>query len=276
MSKRGIDISEWQPSSKINYKKLASEVSFVILRSSYGNNTIDKEFLNHVKKCNENNIKILGVYHFLYTISVEDARKEAINCINAVKKAGLPKSTIIFADFEYDTVNKAKEQGITLTKKDCIAHTKAFCEYCEKEGYPVGIYANQDYRKNMYSDDLINKYIFWLADPSGTAKYDYELRQYSGKLDAYKGDLDMDLMVANTFSTKNISDYLITKKAVLRKDAGIKKEEIIKLNPGTKVKCTGFSSKSEAGNKWIYVSTDIDKVHYEGFVVEKKCKKVKK
>ena len=273
--KRGIDMSEYQKSSTINYSRLSKSVDFVILRSSRGNKTIDKEFLNHVENCKKHKIPILGVYHFLYTTNTDDARQEAADCISFVKKAGLPKTTIIFADFEYDTVKKAAAKGIKLGKKECVAHTKAFCEYCEKEGYPVGIYSNIDYRKNMYTDALINKYIFWLADYTGGPDYPCEIQQFSskGRVDGYSGDLDMDYLTATNFSKKKSGTYVVNKKAHMRSNAGIGFNDVIILPKNSVVKCTGFYSKSSAKNVWLYASADVDGKHYEGFIVESKLTK---
>lgn len=272
--KKGIDVSEHQVG--VNYSAIAKQLDFVIVRSSYGNSNIDKQFLNHVKGFKEAKVPILGVYHFLYTTSVEDAKAEAKFCVECVKKAGLPKSTIIFADFEYDTVDNAKEKGITLGKKECIAHTKAFVEYCEKQGYPVGIYTNIDYHNRMYDKSLLDKYIYWLADYSGNPDFPCELHQYSskGKLKGYSSNLDMNNMVANTFKPSDKSSYKVTTSAALRKSASITATKLATLKKGTVVNCTGFSSKSSAGNKWLYVSVTIGGKNVEGFVVAKKLTKI--
>ena len=86
--------------------------------------------------------------------------------LHRVEKAGLGKDTVIFYDFEYDTVKQAKEKGVNLGKNESVAFTKAFCEYVTSHGYK-GIYSNIDYHKNMYTDELISQYIYWLADYTG-------------------------------------------------------------------------------------------------------------
>ena len=43
----------------------------------------------------------------------------------------------VFFDFEYDTVNYAKKQGVTLGKEAFNAHTVAFCETIKAAGYTV-------------------------------------------------------------------------------------------------------------------------------------------
>lgn len=271
--KKGIDISEHQVG--VNYSKVGSQIDFVILRSSYGNNSIDHQFYKHVSGFKKVGTPILGVYHFLYTDSVPDAVAEAKNCIRAIETAGLPKSTIIFADFEYDTVTQAAKRGIHLGKKECTAHTKAFCEYCKKQGYPVGIYANIDYHNRMYDVSLLDEYAFWLADYSGGADFDCEVRQYSSKghLNGYSDSLDMNYIEADGFTPKCIGSYSVQKVAWLRKTPGVVGSKIVKLPKNAIVKCTGFYSCSKAGNRWLYVSTKIGGKKYEGFVVAKKLVK---
>lgn len=101
---------------------------------------------------------------------------------------------IVFYDFEYDTVKKAKAKGVTLGKNECIAFTKAFCEYVESHGYKAGVYSNIDYHRNMYSDEVLSKYVYWLADYTGSPDYDCAFHQYtsSGTVSGLDGKVDMD------------------------------------------------------------------------------------
>ena len=107
MSLRGIDVSEWQKT--IRWSTVKSQIDFVILREGYRKAT-DKYFFANVKGCNENGIPIHGVYHFLYALNEDDVIAEAENCLANIEKAGLPKSTYVWADFEYDTVEDAAEK----------------------------------------------------------------------------------------------------------------------------------------------------------------------
>lgn len=189
--KTGIDISYWQ--GDVDFSKVASAVQFVILREGY-RRTMDKKFVSYAEGCRKNNIPVIGVYHFLYSLSAADAVEEAKTCISNIERAGLGMDTIIFADFEYDTVKQAKAQGVSLGKAQCIEHTKAFCEYVESRGYTAGIYSNIDYFRNMYDPSLIQKYKFWLADYSGNADYPCAFQQYSskGSVPGISGYVDMD------------------------------------------------------------------------------------
>lgn len=191
MAKKGIDISKWQGS--VDFTKVAKNVDFVILREGY-RKSIDGKFLEYVNGCKKNNIPVPGVYHFCYATSVDEAKAEAASCLANVKKAGLGDDVIVFFDFEYDTVKKAAESGVKLGKTECIKFTEAFCQYVESHGYQAGVYCNLDYYRNMYDSDIIDKYIFWLADYTGEPDVECAYHQYtsSGSVPGISGGVDMD------------------------------------------------------------------------------------
>lgn len=188
---KGIDISYWQ--GNVDFAKVAGNADFIILREGFGT-AVDRKFLEYVKGCKKNGIPVRGVYHFCYSTSVAGAKAEAAECIRNIERAGLGKDTIVFFDFEYDTVETAKKKGITLGKAECISFTKAFCSYVEEHGYKAGIYANLDYYKRMYDKDLIGKYVFWLADYSGNPDVPCSYHQYTsgGKVPGINGKVDMN------------------------------------------------------------------------------------
>ncbi len=188
---KGIDISYYQ--GNVDFNKVKNDgVKFVILRSSY-RKTTDTRFFEYAKKAKAVGLKIRGVYHFIYALNNQAAREEAQYCIEQVKKAGLPKSTYIFADFEYDTVIKASAKGVHLTPRECDLFTRTFCEEVIKAGYKTGIYANIDYYKNWYDDKTIfDKYPLWLADYEGGPDFPCIAQQFSGRVNGIQGNVDMD------------------------------------------------------------------------------------
>lgn len=195
--KHGIDISTWQ--GNIDAGKVKnSGIEFVILREGHGQ-TADSRFFENVRKCTEAGLAIMGVYHFSYALNTEQAKQEAQICVANLQKAGLGKDVIVFFDFEYDTVTKAADSGVTLKQTECNAHTAAFCETVESLGYKAGIYFNIDYYRNWYDHDLLNKYVKWLADWSGDADYLCSFHQYSskGSVPGINGNVDMNYYFAS-------------------------------------------------------------------------------
>lgn len=203
MKTKGIDISYHQ--GAINAKAIKSSgINFVILREGF-RKSVDTRFFEYVKQFNAAGLPIFGVYHFSYALNETQAKEEAEFCVKNVKKAGLPDTVWIFFDFEYDTVKKAKAAGVTLGKKECIKHTIAFCETVKKNGYNVGIYLNNDYRKNMYDSETLKKYPnLWLADYTGDPDVPCMVQQYSnsGKVNGINRYVDMNYLFSD-FSAKN-------------------------------------------------------------------------
>lgn len=190
---KGIDISEWQVG--LDYTTMSSSLDFVILREGY-RTTRDKMFLTHAAGFKATKTTIKGVYHFIYALNSIAAKEEALSCIRNIEAAGLPKSTYIFADFEYDTVTKAKAKGVSLGPAECRLFTEIFCETIKAAGYPVGVYTNYDYAKNWYGEDFLKKYPVWYAwyNTDGPTR-DCLIWQYSskGRVTGFWENLDMDI-----------------------------------------------------------------------------------
>lgn len=191
--KKGIDISKWN--GKIDFMQVKkSGVDFVIIREGY-RKQIDPRFLEYVEESKKAGLTVLGIYHFLYTRSVEDAILEAQSAVSNAKKAGLnPDEIIIFSDYEYDTVDDAKEAGIVLTKEDCNAHVQVFCAEVTRLGYKAGIYTNLDYYRHYYTAETISPYPVWLADYTDGPDFSCIAQQYTskGSVPGISGNVDMN------------------------------------------------------------------------------------
>lgn len=204
--KKGIDISEWQ--TGIDYTTLSKQIDFVVLREGY-RQAKDKMFDTHVAAFKALNFPIIGVYHFIYALNAEQAKQEAESCIRNVESVGLPKTTRIWCDFEYDTVTNARKHGIILRSAECNEFSKIFCETVKAAGYPTGIYTNEDYAQTMYSEEMLSAYPVWYAWYSETQpKRECMLWQYSskGRLDGFSEDLDMDYLMEEETQEDIIDD----------------------------------------------------------------------
>lgn len=192
-----LDISFWQGDIDFNKVKSAG-YNYIILRAGYGT-TKDSKFDEYAKLCTAAGIKI-GAYFFSYATNVNEAKKEAQTCVNIIKNYDIKLP--VFYDFEYDTVKKATQKGITLGKNECSSFTVAFCEEIKRLGYTPGFYANTDYYTNMYTDVVKNKgYVFWLAHYKTDRSYHTppikcDFFQYSdqGKVNGMSGNaVDLDV-----------------------------------------------------------------------------------
>lgn len=192
---KGIDISQWQ--GNIDFRAVKnSGVEFIIPRDGYGVSTIDPNFLTYVKNAKLAGIKVPAIYHFSYALNEEQAREEAVKAVEYAKKAGLPSSTIIFFDLEYDSVDYAKKYAVNIDRTRCCKHTEAFCQKVIDLGYKTGIYANQDYCNRMYTADIIKKYPLWLANWNGGKKPSTNciIHQWNdkGRVGGINGNVDMN------------------------------------------------------------------------------------
>lgn len=197
--RRGMDISYYQGDIDFDAVK-RSGIEFVIIREGY-RNSVDNRFFEYVKRAKEAGIEIFGVYHFSYALNMKEAEEEARFCIENVKKAGLNWSTLVFFDFEYDTVKKAASKGVTLTKLECNNNTIAFCEKVRDLGFFSGVYTNLDYYKNWYAKEVLDKYFVWLADYKGGPDYNCMVQQYTstGKVPGINGPVDLDYHYKSEF-----------------------------------------------------------------------------
>lgn len=158
MALKYIDISVHN--GDIDFAKLAGKVDGVIIRAGYGKNNIDKKFKRNAEGCTNHNIPF-GVYWFSYALTAADAKREAEYCLQAIKpyKVQLP----VCFDLEYDSRRYALQQGVNINMQLASDMVKAFCDTVEKAGYFAMNYANEDYCKNYFTDEVLRKYALWYA-----------------------------------------------------------------------------------------------------------------
>ena len=173
-----IDVSHHN--GDVDFAKVKAEgIQGVIIRAGYGTSAIDDCFYTNIKNAIKNGLHI-GIYWFGYAYTVSQAEKEAKYClsvINAYKgKLDLP----IFYDWEYDSFNYAKKQGVTVSRQLCSDMTDRFCSIMESNGYFSGVYANLDYLNNFYTEYIKNRYTIWVAQWSEKCSYtgNYGIWQY--------------------------------------------------------------------------------------------------
>lgn len=164
----GIDVCSQQ--KDINWQAVkATGIDFVIPRDGRGvdkdDNGMDVNFLEYVEGAKSAGIEIPGVYHFIYVHSLEDALKNAQKAVENVRKAGMPKSTVIWCDQEEQTVIDAVKNGFNLTTDLQYKVTQIFCDYILAQGYCTGVYLNNDYLHRVYGEEIVNEYDIWFADP---------------------------------------------------------------------------------------------------------------
>lgn len=190
MQTNGIDLSTYQ--RNVNYMSLkASGIDFAIIRSGFGKNESQKDnmFEEHYAGLHYVGIPI-GIYHYSYVTSIENAILEAKNCLEFIK--GKQIKLPVFLDIEEE---RSRVLGKETLTKCCLV----FCEEIEKAGYKAGIYANLNWFNN-YVDvhKIIEKgYKIWLAQWNDkiTANFNVDFWQYTskGQIHGIEGNVDLDI-----------------------------------------------------------------------------------
>lgn len=204
---KGIDVSEHQGNIDFGAAK-ANGIEFVIPRCGFGFSTIDRYFMRNVAQANMSCVSVPAIYHFSYALQKEDADMEAKFAVEMAEKAGLPKSTIIFYDLEYDNVDRYAKSTtnhlgriVNITKTKASEFAMTFCERVKAAGFRAGIYANTDYISRVFTKTVLNKYILWHADYRKDAPADGRAMffQYSsdGHIPGINGKVDMNYYMAD-------------------------------------------------------------------------------
>lgn len=194
--KKGIDLSY---ANKVrDWEKVKDFVDFVVLRSGYGKNNIDQNFVPYTKACIKYGITT-WLYWFSYAFTSEMARNEALYCIAQAKKHGITSGRIAF-DFEYDSVRYAESRGVNVTPNLVMAMTVAFCHEVEKAGYTPVVYTNKDYGNRYFDIPQLKAlgYEIWYAYYNKNIdRNDVALWQYTSKgtVPGIDGNVDMNYLL---------------------------------------------------------------------------------
>ena len=199
MIKKGIDVSKWQ--GIIDWNKVKnSGIEFAIIRIGFGKfiNQKDTCFERNYREARNNGIPI-GVYHYSYATSVEEAKEEAkcvVRWLNG-RKLDLP----VYFDIE------DKSQS-SLNKNILNSMCEAFCNIIEKAGYWAGIYSNKFWATSIIDGaKLGSRYTYWIAQYNNECTYkgNYDIWQYSssGSVDGIIGNVDMNYMNRDLISEIN-------------------------------------------------------------------------
>ena len=187
MKTKGIDVSKWQ--GNIDWTKVKSAgIEFAMLRGGFGKTAsqIDSKFEQNYRNAKAVGMPV-GVYHYSYAKTVEDAKREAQFCLSYLKGKS----------FEYPIAFDIEDNSqANLGKSTLTAIAKAFCEEVEKAGYYVCIYANLDWLKNRLDMVALSNYDVWVAQWASKCTYGgvYGMWQYSdkGSVNGISGNVDMD------------------------------------------------------------------------------------
>lgn len=157
MANYGLDVSKHQ--GALNFKAIAKDNSFVILRIGYGvsgtSDQKDSRFEEYYKAAKAAGLKI-GGYYYSYAKSVAQAKTEAKNCLKYL--GGKQLNYPIYYDCE-DPKTVGKQSTATIAKM-----CDAFCEVIKSAGYTPGLYASTSWFKSKGVKNANSEWVRWEAN----------------------------------------------------------------------------------------------------------------
>ena len=165
----GIDISKWN--WEIDWKSIKkANIDFVIIRAGYGTGYVDPYFKINIENAIKNDLMI-GIYWFSYSYTYQGAKLEAEKCYKTIRRYKDNITLPIFWDFEYDSVNYARNHGHSISKKLASGMADTFCTTIKNKGMRAGIYTNIDYANNYFTKNVLSEYHTWIAQWTSSCTY---------------------------------------------------------------------------------------------------------
>ena len=192
MAKKGIDVSYHQ--GIIDWGKVKNAgIEFAIIRIGYGmyDNQKDAQFENNYKNARAAGIPV-GVYHYSYATSIEDAEREANLVVKWLNNRDLDLPVY------FDIEDKSQQN---LGKETLNSMCETFCNIIEAAGYWAGIYSNKYWATSIIDGPTLGKrYTYWVAQYNSKCTYTgpYAMWQYSssGSVNGISGRVDMNYLYA--------------------------------------------------------------------------------
>lgn len=168
------------------------------IRVGYGKNNVDQKYISNALACHNLGVNVL-LYWFSYAYTVAMAAAEAGYAVAQAAKYWT-KCPIAF-DFEYDSVNYARKNGVQITKQLATDLAIAFLRVVKDVGYIPVIYTNRDYLQNYFdmgriTAELGTVYI-WYARYAAALKAgeeEIDIWQYTStaRIPGIRGNVDMN------------------------------------------------------------------------------------
>lgn len=140
---KGIDVSE--NNGFVDWQAVADAgMKFAIVRSSYGRNSRDENFLRNVEGAHSVGLRC-GAYHYSYALTPEQARREAQNCKQAIDEAGVLLELPVWFDME-DADGYKRRYNFDFSAENVTAICRSFLD--EIKPLDCGVYASLSWLEN--------------------------------------------------------------------------------------------------------------------------------
>lgn len=173
------------------------------IRAGYGKNNVDQKYVSNAQACRNLGVNVL-LYWFSYAYTVAMAAAEAGYTVAQAAKYW--RKCPIAYDFEYESVNYARKNGVRITTQLATDMAIAFLRVVKDAGYIPVLYANRDYLQNYFDMGRITAEVgivyVWYARYTSALKAgedDIDIWQYtsSGSIPGVKGRVDLNRFYTN-------------------------------------------------------------------------------
>jgi GH25 family lysozyme M1 (1,4-beta-N-acetylmuramidase) len=191
-----IDVSVHN--GNINYHKVkAVGIDGVVIRAGYGKGNGDQRFLENISGAINAGIDNIGIYWFSYAYTVDMAKREAQYCNDLIRKYKSKINLGVFFDWEYDSMDYARKNGVNCSKSLITEMNLAFCQTITALGYKAGYYLNLDYSKNYIDESRLTAYRRWFARYTESEQSSCYLWQFTstGRVSGITGDVDINKLI---------------------------------------------------------------------------------
>ena len=203
----GIDVSKHN--GAVNWTSAATAIDFAIIRAGYGKTYVDPWFERHLAGAQAAGLRV-GVYHYSYALTVEDARVEARHLLDVIngRKFDMP----LWFDME-DADGYKKKHGFTFSRANISAITQAFIDTIRAAGYQCGVYASKSWLKDYIKVDADAIWLAqWASKPTYTGKVDVWQNSDSGTVPGVTGKVDTNVLYTEFWKEQEEEEEMKTYK----------------------------------------------------------------
>ena len=260
---KAVDLSQYNVVT--DYKKMANEVKYVIIRCGYrgsseGKITEDTGFKNHINNCIANNMNI-GIYFYDQSINELEAVEQANWVVEKIK--GYNITLPIYIDSEYSRNHTGRADGISRQQR--TSNLLAFCNRIQELGYTAGVYASNSWFKSMVEFDKLKYFNIWCARYS-TQKPDiskYDIWQYGSEQFIW-GQKPIDV---NWIYNLSINTQKPENKANKKEIKGV--NNIVKVSDYLNIRNQPLSNAQIVGKLYLNDKVDIYGYVHDWYMISK-------
>ena len=202
---KGIDVSKHN--GAVDWARAAGNIDFAIIRAGYGKTYVDPWFERHLAGAQAAGLRV-GVYHYSYALSVEDARTEARHLLDVIN--GRQFDMPLWFDME-DADGYKKKHGFAFTRSNISAITQAFIDVIRAARYRCGVYAS----KSWFGDYIkVDSDAVWLAQwadkPTYGGKFDIWQNSDKGTVPGVTGKVDTNILYTEFWNEQEDEEVMKT------------------------------------------------------------------